>query len=451
MQTTERITEMPQMQSADGGNVHNWRRGSQGAAELGHIDAPCAMSVSLLTGGSDKPYVIGLTRALLSQQTALDLIGSDELDCPELRDKAGVNFLNLRGSTRSDASLSDKMRRIAIYYLRLVRYTATANPKIFHILWNNKFEFFDRTALMLYYRLLGKKIVFTVHNVNAGKRDLKDSYLNRITLRVQYRLAHHLFVHTEKMKRELLDEFGVRSERVTVIPFGINNAVPHSAITPQEAKRRLGLKADEKTVLFFGRITPYKGLDDLIPVFIKLLDRHENYRLVIAGRPAEYEEYWRGLRNKIEKEAGRGRILLDDAFIPDDEVEIYFKAADALILPYRDIYQSGVLFLGLSFGLPVLTADVGCLADEIVEGQNGFVFRPGDRDDLANAIERYFSSNLYEHLDQRRAGIRDTAARRHSWDVVGEMTLDVYSRLSNSVHGSKRLHQDPSEVSCLTK
>ena len=46
-------------------------------------------------------------------------------------------------------------------------------------------------------------------------------------------------------------------------------------------------------------------------------------------------------------------------FIPDDETEIYFKAADVLVLPYRDIYQSGVLFLGHSFGLPVLAADVG--------------------------------------------------------------------------------------------
>ncbi len=97
-----------------------------------------------------------------------------------------------------------------MYYAKLIRYAATAKPRIFHILWNNKFELFDRTLLMLYYKLLGKKIVFTVHNVNAGRRDSKDTRLNRLTLRIQYRLADHIFVHTEKMKRELIEEFGVQ-------------------------------------------------------------------------------------------------------------------------------------------------------------------------------------------------------------------------------------------------
>ena len=99
-----------------------------------------------------------------------------------------------------------------MYYARLIRYAATAKPRIFHILWNNKFESFDRTLLMLYYKVLGKKIVLTVHNVNAGRRDSKDTRLNRLTLRIQYRLADHIFVHTEKMKRELIEEFGVRGE-----------------------------------------------------------------------------------------------------------------------------------------------------------------------------------------------------------------------------------------------
>src|SRR5581483_3462133 len=103
---------------------------------------------------------------------------------------------------------------------------ANAKPGIFHILWNNKFEFFDRTLLMLYYKLLRKKIVLTLHNINKGRRDSRDRRLNRLTLRFQYRLSDHIFVHTEKMKRELIEEFGEREDRVTVIPFGINNAVP---------------------------------------------------------------------------------------------------------------------------------------------------------------------------------------------------------------------------------
>ena len=85
-------------------------------------------------------------------------------------------------------------------------------------------------------------------------------------------------------------------------------------------------------------------------------------------------------------------MLLRAEYIPDEETELYFKAADVLVLPYRHIYQSGVLFLGYSFGLPVLAADVGTLKDEIIEGKTGFVFRPEDPVDLASAIERYFAA-----------------------------------------------------------
>ncbi len=92
---------------------------------------------------------------------------------------------------------------------------------------------FDRTLLMLYYRLLGKKVVLTLHNINASERDANDTTLNRSTLRFQYRLADHIFVHTEKMKLELMQEFRVLPARITVIPFGINNSVPNTSLTCQ--------------------------------------------------------------------------------------------------------------------------------------------------------------------------------------------------------------------------
>jgi glycosyltransferase involved in cell wall biosynthesis len=321
------------------------------------------------------------------------------------------------------------MTRVLLYYAKLIRYAATAEPKIFHILWNNKFLFFDRTLLTLYYKLLGKRIVLTLHNVNAGRRDSTDSSLNRITLRIQYRLADHTFVHTEKMKVELMEQFGVQGTRVTVIPFGINNAVPNTTLTPLEAKRRLGIRADEKTILFFGNIAPYKGLEYLVEAFQRVSSLHDDYRLIIAGRPKDCEAYWTAMREVIRRGTQRGRVLLREDYIPDDETEVYFKAADVLALPYRHIYQSGVLFLGYSFGLPVLAADVGSLKDDIVEGKTGFVFKPQDPIDLARAIEQYFASDLYAGLDVRRQDIKDYAKERHSWDEVGRMTMSVYAGL----------------------
>jgi glycosyltransferase involved in cell wall biosynthesis len=121
--------------------------------------------------------------------------------------------------------------------------------------------------------------------------------------------------------------------------------------------------------------------------------------------------------------------LIEDKFIPDDEAEIYFKAADVLVLPYRDIYQSGVLFTGQRFGIPVLAADVGSFGEDIVEAKTGFLFRPGDTSDLARTIERYFQSDLYKGLERHREDISACATVRHSWDSMSKASIEIYSRL----------------------
>jgi D-inositol-3-phosphate glycosyltransferase len=399
-------------------------------------DGGSEISVALLTGGIDKHYAYGLASALVSRGVVMDVIGSDELDGPELRGIPNVNFLNLRGDQRPDANILTKTLRISRYYARLICYAARSNAKVFHILWNNRFQAFDRTLLMLCYKLLGKRVVLTAHNVNTEKRDARDSRLNRLTLRIQYRLVDHIFVHTEKMKVELTDESGVPGSHVTIIPFGINNAVPHTRLSPKEARQHLGIQDREKVILFFGRITPYKGLDYLVEAFQRNLSGRKEYRLLIAGRLIPgWEEYGRTIERKIQQDVSNGRILVNAQFIPDGEIEIYFKAADILVLPYRHIYQSGVLFLGYSFGLPVLAADVGSLNEEIVEGETGFMFRPNDPDDLAKAIDRYFTSALFANLSNRRQKIEEFATNRHSWDIVGRLTINVYADL---IRGTSR-------------
>jgi D-inositol-3-phosphate glycosyltransferase len=403
--------------------------GPAGLADAKPLDPVSEVAVSLLTGGGDKPYAFGLATELMRKGAWLDVIGSDELDCPEFHGKRGVTFFNLRGDQRPDVSVLRKVFRVSAYYGKLIRYAATAKPRIFHILWNNKFELFDRTLLMLYYRALAKRIVLTVHNVNARKRDFQDTLLNRLTLQVQYRLSDHIFVHTEQMKRELIEMFGVQRERVSVIPFGINNAVPNTRLTQREARLRLNLPDHAKTILFFGNIAPYKGLEFLIAAFQQILARCDDYRLIIAGRPKNSERYWSIIQEAIRDHVKSGRVLLRADYIPDEETELYFKAADVLVLPYRYIYQSGVLFLGYSFGIPVLAADVGSLKDEIVEGKTGFVFRPEDPMDLAKSIERYFSSDLYMDINVRRQEIQDYARQQHSWDLVGQATMSLYADL----------------------
>jgi len=405
------------------------------------------VSVTLLTGGSDRPYVFGLLNELLAKAATLDLIGSDDLDSAEFNNQTGLTFYNLRGDLNSGARLSVKVSRIIKYYSKLIQYAAKASPRIFHILWNNKFETFDRTLLILYYKFLGKKVVFTAHNVNKGKRDSENTLLNRATLRIQYRLVDHIFVHTARAKQELMKDFGVPEAKTTVIPFGINNFAPNTSLTTTEARQRLGIKDGEKVILFFGRITPYKGVEYLISALRQVSARCGDYRLVIAGRPDGSEEYWRKIQGEAQEEILKGRVILRSEYIPEDQTELYFKAADVLVLPYTYIYQSGVLFLGHTFGLPVLAADVGSLKDEIIEGENGFVFESQNADSLAKAIETYFASELFQNLESRRQRIRDRVTQEHSWDVVGTLTIKVYSDLLQLPRSGEASNRESSQAS----
>jgi glycosyltransferase involved in cell wall biosynthesis len=399
----------------------------EGWAQRGTRDRSTATcpGVAILTGNFDRPYAFGLSTALAAQ-TRVDVIGSDEVDSPEMHTTPNLRFLNLFGSKGSSVGMHEKMTRVLRFYARLIRYTLTDAPPILHILWNNKFEYFDRTVLMLFYKALGKKIVLTAHNVNAGKRDGKDSWINRATLRTQYRTVDHIFVHTEKSKAELAGDFGVSKDAVTVIPFGINNSVPNSSLTCAEAREKLGIRRDEKTILFFGAIRPYKGLEYLIAAFQELLSRHPDYRLVIAGEAKRgCDEYLRKIQNSVT-DRQRAQILERLEFVPDEETEIYFKAADVSVLPYTLVFQSGVLFLSYSFGLPVIASDVGSFRDDIVEGETGYVCRPCDSTDLALAIEKFFASELFADRVRRRESIRDRAHKRNSWAVVAEQTRRTY-------------------------
>src|SRR5260370_17956093 len=106
--------------------------------------------------------------------------------------------------------------------------------------------------------MLGKQLAFTAHNVNAGERDGSDSLLNRASLRTQYRLVDHIFVHTQKMKDQLVETFGAREEKITIKPFWTYYMVRQSTLTSADAKTRFGLRLSNLTLLFFSLIPPNK-------------------------------------------------------------------------------------------------------------------------------------------------------------------------------------------------
>jgi hypothetical protein len=230
------------------------RRERPGESAISTADSNSEIFVALLTGGIDKHYVYGLATALGSRGAVMDLIGSDELDGAELRGIPSANFLNLRGDQRPDAKIIAKHLRISRHYAKLIRYAASSNQSFFTSSGTAGSRRLTVRCSCFTASSWARRLALMAHSVNKGRRDGKDTRLNRLTLWIQCHLADHVFVHTEKMKSELSGKFGVPESRVTVFPFGINNAIPQTKLSSSEARERLRIRGTEKTILFFGEI-----------------------------------------------------------------------------------------------------------------------------------------------------------------------------------------------------
>ncbi len=240
------------------------------------------------------------------------------------------------------------------------------------------------------------------------------------------------------MRSELHADFAVPNEKISVIPFGLNDTSPRRDLTAMQAREQLGVEADELVLLFFGQIAPYKGLRYLVDAFPAIYRRLPRVRLVIAGKVKRgSEDYWRSIENTLSEMDCRHRVMCRIEHIPDEDIEVYFKSADALVVPYVQIFQSGLPFLAYSFGLPVLATDVGSLSEEIFADETGFVCEPCDTAALASMITRYAESELYENLDARRPAIAEAARERHSWASVAEITRAVYEAVADGTSSGR--------------
>jgi glycosyltransferase involved in cell wall biosynthesis len=390
-------------------------------------DRTLPLKVSILTAGRDPYYALGLLSGLLSSPLRIDFVANDEMqDAPAARAES-VRYWNVHPDQAAGAPTWRRVIRAIGHYVLLLRYAATTDSSLFHILWYNKLEWFDNTFLILYYKALRKRLVLTVHNVNTKERDGKNDIVNRLSLRFLYRHVDHIFVHTEQMKAQLCHDFSVGEDKVTVIPFGVNSFLFQSSLSPESARERLGVMPTDKVLLFFGNIAPYKGLD----ILIDALEAVPGCRLIIAGPVKEgCDDYWRQIERAIAAKGLTERVLQEVGFIPEENVEIYFKAAHVAVLPYRTISQSGVLFLSYNFGLPVIASDVGGLSESVKEGVTGYVCRPEDPADLARTIALYFDSELFKRLEERRETIIRDVNQSHSWNNIGEATCRVYTKVA---------------------
>jgi glycosyltransferase involved in cell wall biosynthesis len=388
------------------------------------------MNISILNGTGQVDYLYGLVSGLACNPS--DQI--DVLDIELKQDLFGhfqnVNYLPVFKPQLKSDPFFFKLKNLIRYYSSQCWYIISHKKRIIHFQWLDRHKVIDRVMLPMLTRLRGHKIVLTVHNINAGKRDNHDTRLNRLTLKTLYKLAHRLIVHTPKSKQELMREFNVPASKIAVIKHGMNNRVSQRGVTVEEAKAHFGIKKDEKVLLFFGNIDYYKGVDILIDSLFFLPENlSEKVKVIIAGNSKSTEYTGQALK-KTEGSPLHDKILAHIKYIPDSEVEYYFMAADCIVLPYRAIYQSGVIFMAYTFGLPLIVTDVGNFRNDVIEGKTGFLVEPENPEKLAGVISGYFQSGLYENLENTRVGIQDWAWQNYSWESIGVETKTLYESIS---------------------
>lgn len=290
----------------------------------------------------------------------------------------------------------------------MLRYARTAAPRadVVHFQW--------LTVQQVDVHLLprGRPLVLTAHDVLP--REPRRGQL--AAQRKLYDRMDAVVVHSEPGRARLVDALDVAAEKVHVIAHGAFDHLTHVA-DEQPLPEPLA-SVEKPVVLSFGLLRPYKGIDVLLDAWRE------------AGLDAEL---WIVGMARMDISALRAQappsVRWIPRFMPDEEVAAYFRRADLVVLPYREIDQSGVLFTALAFGRPLLLSAVGGFPEVAGHGAAALV-APGDPLALAQQLRRLVGDG--DARARLAAGARAAAAGPYSWDAIAAAHLDLYGSLTRA-------------------
>ena len=252
-----------------------------------------------------------------------------------------------------------------------------------------------------------RKLVFICHNVFPHERFPLDRMLTRMVLKQ----GDGFILHSRTEADDLISIKPDADYRVQVHPT--YNAFKFEDLSKEQARDLLGLGAEEKVLLFFGYVRPYKGLKYLIQALPQIQERLQNVKLMVVGDFGSDREQYQQL---IEDLGVQDKILVKDGYTPDREVEKYFAASDLVVLPYETATQSGIVQIAYGFTKPVIVTNVGGLPEVVTDDRTGLIVEPKDVNGLADAIIRYYEGNKEQEFITH---IREEEYR-FSWDRMTE-------------------------------
>jgi glycosyltransferase involved in cell wall biosynthesis len=356
-----------------------------------------------------RPYDHSLAAALARAGASVELSSSRPAYDAPAADGFAVSEGFYRRATASERSIGARRAwRLAEHVPDMLRHrrTGARGTDVVHYQWLT-LEALDASLLAR-----GVPRVFTSHNVlRRGAGRLRELGARRLVERVDA-----VVVHSDASARAIVDRFGADPERVHTIPHG---AFDYLARQPDEAPLPPELAAVEgPVVLSFGVLRPYKGVDVLIDAFAGL----EGAELWIVGRP------WMDVAS-LRRAAARagGTVRFVERFVSERELPAYFRRADVVALPYRDIDQSGVLYTALAFGRAIVASDIGGFS-EVAQRHGALVaVPPGDPSALRAQLERLLASPAAREEQQARAAA--AAAGPYSWVEAARLHLAVYEQI----------------------
>ncbi len=264
-------------------------------------------------------------------------------------------------------------------------------------------------------RRVGVRVVWTLHNI--GEHDGTRGKLEMTFHRGLVDAANAVICHCAATRQLAIDAYQLppaTHARLQVVPHGSYAGWYADTLGRDAARAALGLSSTDRVFLFIGQVRGYKGVDELLDVFRRI--DAPDARLVIAGRPNRIQT-----KTSIEAAAVTDpRVILALNTIPDDQIQVYLRAADAVVLPYRDVLTSGSAILAMTFGQPVIAPAIGCLPESL--GHEGtMLYDATDADGLERALRTALTADLAA-LGARAAEHAATL----SWGPIAARTAELY-------------------------
>ncbi|MDR0604744.1 MAG: glycosyltransferase [Bacteroidales bacterium] len=265
-----------------------------------------------------------------------------------------------------------------ITWIKAYRFIKKESPDIVIFVW--WMPFFGPAIWSIAKRLRKKcqstRLTFLVENYISHENRWFDEFFTKKTLK----LAHSFICQSNYIEKQITHDFPATPiHRTTLSIYDCYNLNQYSK---QTAREFLHIHS-ENVILFFGLIRPYKGLDRLIETFAQLLESKPDTTLLIVGENYEGIEKYQHL---IEKYALQSRVILVNKFIDNEDVEPYFKATDAVIMPYYSGTQSGILMMSYGFERPVVVTEVGGIAELVIPNETGIVVKNNEVENLLPSI-----------------------------------------------------------------